>query len=193
MWKWGGARGSAAAATRVARAATIAVPRLAGGQGGDVTLASSAGSVLLAGSGVEKPLATTVADAERVVARMYDNDPFSLWLGIERVEVLPGRCVLRMALRADMLNGFAIAHGGITYSLADSCLAFASNAHGIQSVSVETSISHTRPVKAGDVLTAVSEEKSLSRSIGVYYVTITDQRGEHKGQQACPLSASLMH
>lgn len=116
--------------------------------------------------------------AEKVVARMYDNDPFSRWLGIERVAVEPGHCVLRMAVRPEMLNGFAIAHGGITYSLADSCLAFASNSHGIQSVSVETSISHTKPVKAGDVLTAKSEEKSLTRGIGIYYITVSNQRGE---------------
>lgn len=116
--------------------------------------------------------------AERVVARMYDNDPFSIWLGIERLEILPGKCTLRLSVRQEMLNGFAIAHGGITYSLADSCLAFASNSYGIQSVSVETSISHTKPVKEGDVLTAVSEEKSLSRGIGVYYVTVTNQRNE---------------
>ncbi|MFT3885783.1 MAG: hydroxyphenylacetyl-CoA thioesterase PaaI [Flavobacteriales bacterium] len=115
--------------------------------------------------------------AQRVVARMYDHDPFSQWLGIERVEVAPGRCRLRLTVRAEMLNGFAIAHGGITYSLADSCLAFASNSHGIQAVSVETSISHTRPVKSGDVLTATSEEKSLSRSIGIYHITVTDQHG----------------
>ena len=77
-----------------------------------------------------------------------------------------------------MLNGFAIAHGGISYSLADSALAFASNSHGIQAVSVETSISHTKAVKEGDVLTAVSEESSLSRSIGVYHITVTNQRSE---------------
>jgi len=116
--------------------------------------------------------------AQRVVARMYDNDPFSIWLGIERVVVEAGKCVLRMTVRSEMLNGFAIAHGGITFSLADSCLAFASNSHGVQSVSVETSISHTRPVKEGDVLTATSEEKNLSRSIGVYYITVTNQRAE---------------
>jgi acyl-CoA thioesterase len=109
---------------------------------------------------------------------MYDNDPFSIWLGIERVVVEAGKCVLRMTVRIEMLNGFAIAHGGITYSLADSCLAFASNSHGVQSVSLETSISHTRPVKEGDVLTATSEEKNLSRSIGVYYITVTNQRAE---------------
>ena len=115
--------------------------------------------------------------AERVVARMYDHDPFSIWLGIERLLVAPGRCELRMTVREEMLNGFSIAHGGITYSLADSCLAFAANSHGIQSVSVETSISHTRPVKAGDVLTATSEEMSLSRSIGIYHITVRDQEG----------------
>ena len=116
--------------------------------------------------------------AERVVSRMYDNDPFSIWLGIERLEVLAGACTLRMTVRSEMLNGFAIAHGGISYSLADSCLAFASNSHGIQAVSVETSISHTKAVKEGDVLTATAEEKSLSRSIGVYYIAVANQRGE---------------
>jgi acyl-CoA thioesterase len=116
--------------------------------------------------------------ARKVVERMYENDPFSIWLGIERVLVEAGRCVLRMTVRNEMLNGFAIAHGGITFSLADSCLAFASNSHGVQAVSVETSISHTKPVKAGDVLTATSEEMSLSRSIGVYHITLRNQREE---------------
>jgi acyl-CoA thioesterase len=109
---------------------------------------------------------------------MYDNDPFSIWLGIERMLVETGKCVLRMTVRNEMLNGFSIAHGGITYSLADSCLAFASNSHGIQSVSVETSISHTKAVKEGDVLTATSEEMNLTRSIGIYHITVTNQRDE---------------
>lgn len=114
----------------------------------------------------------------RVVGRMYDNDWFSQWLGIERVEVKQGRCVLRMTIRREMLNGFAIAHGGITYSLADSALAFASNSHGRMSVSVETSISHTESLKEGDVITATAEEISLSNKIGVYYVTVTKQDGK---------------
>ena len=116
--------------------------------------------------------------AERVVARMFDNDPFSQWLGIERVLVRPGECRLAMTVKKEMLNGFAIAHGGITYSLADSCLAFASNSYGIQSVSIETSISHTRPVQEGDRLLAVSEELNLSNRIGIYQIKITDQKEE---------------
>ncbi len=120
----------------------------------------------------DKPL------AERVVDRMYDHDAFSQWLGIERLEVAPGRCVLRMTIRQEMTNGFAIAHGGITYSLADSALAFASNGHGRRAVSVETSISHTVALRTGDVITATAEEVSLSDKIGVYYITITRQDGK---------------
>ena len=77
-----------------------------------------------------------------------------------------------------MLNGFGIAHGGITYSLADSALAFASNSHGRMSVSVETSISHTEQLREGDEITATAEEMSLSNKIGIYNVTIRNQNSE---------------
>ncbi|MFM2228717.1 MAG: hypothetical protein RL664_2060 [Bacteroidota bacterium] len=80
--------------------------------------------------------------AEKIVDLMFTNDAFSQWLGIERLAIAPGICDLRMTVRGEMLNGFAIAHGGITYSLADTALAFASNAHGLKCYSVETSISH---------------------------------------------------
>jgi acyl-CoA thioesterase len=74
-----------------------------------------------------------------------------------------------------MTQGFGIAHGGITYSLADSALAFASNAHGIKALSVETSISHLLAVQSGDILTAKATEESLSNKFGLYYVKITNQ------------------
>ena len=115
---------------------------------------------------------------EKVVGKMYDNDAFSQWLGIEVVEVKDGYCELKMTVRKEMLNGFQIAHGGIAYSLADSALAFASNSHGRKSLSVETSISHTVSVKEGNVLTVTTEELSLSDKIGVYLITITNQKNE---------------
>jgi len=113
--------------------------------------------------------------SEKIVDTMYQNDAFSQWLGIEVVEVKDGYCKLNMTVRKKMLNGFQIAHGGIAYSLADSALAFASNSHGRKSLSVETSISHTVSVKEGNVLTAATEELSLSDKIGVYLITITNQ------------------
>ena len=121
---------------------------------------------------------TTQEKATKIVDRMYNNDPMSQWLGIQRLQDGPGISNLQMVVRQDMLNGFAIAHGGITYSLADSALAFASNAHGIQSVSIETSISHVAPVKEGDVLTTSVEEKNLTRSTGLYYITVSNQDGK---------------
>ncbi|MBL4586721.1 MAG: hotdog fold thioesterase, partial [Flavobacteriales bacterium] len=86
--------------------------------------------------------------------------------------------VLKMTVRREMLNGFNIAHGGITYSLADSALAFVANGHGIQSISIETSISHTKPVKEGDVLTATAMEKNLTSKIGIYEVAVKNQKDE---------------
>ncbi len=106
---------------------------------------------------------------------MFNNDPYSQWLGIERITEGAGHCTLRMTVRNDMLNGFGIAHGGITYALADSALAFAANAHGRKCVSVETSISHTQPVREGDVLTTIVEEVSLNHKIGIYTVRIVNQ------------------
>jgi acyl-CoA thioesterase len=113
--------------------------------------------------------------AKRVVDQMFNNDPMSQWLGIERVQDGPGISVLRMTVRQEMLNGFDIAHGGITYSLADSALAFASNSHGIQSVSIETSISHVAPVKLGDVLTTRVVEQNLTKRTGLYAVEVFNQ------------------
>jgi acyl-CoA thioesterase len=107
---------------------------------------------------------------------MFDQDAFSQWLGIKIVEVSEGNCQLQMPVRSEMLNGFQIAHGGIAYSLADSALAFASNSHGRKSLSVETSISHTVSVKKDDVLTAMTEELSLTDNIGVYLISITNQK-----------------
>jgi acyl-CoA thioesterase len=114
--------------------------------------------------------------AQKVVDAMFNNDPYSQWLGIERLLDGPGISKLRMIVRSEMLNGFSIAHGSITYALADSALAFASNAHGIQAVSIETSISHVLPVKEGDVLTTHVQELNLTQKTGVYLVTITNQQ-----------------
>ena len=113
--------------------------------------------------------------AKKVVDKMISGDAFSQWLGIEVLEITEGFCKLKMTVRDEMTNGFNIAHGGIAYSLADSCLAFAANADGIQAVSIETSISHTKKVANGDVLTATSKEMNKSSKTALYYITITNQ------------------
>ena len=113
--------------------------------------------------------------AKKVVDKMISGDAFSQWLGIEVLEITEGFCKLKMTVRDEMTNGFNIAHGGIAYSLADSCLAFAANADGIQAVSIETSISHTKKVASGDVLIATSKEMNKSNKTALYFITITNQ------------------
>jgi acyl-CoA thioesterase len=113
--------------------------------------------------------------AKKVVDEMMNGDAFSQWLGIEILEITEGFCKLKMTVRDEMTNGFNIAHGGIAYSLADSCLAFAANADGIQAVSIETSISHTKKVASGDTLIATSKEMNKSNKTALYYITITNQ------------------
>lgn len=115
---------------------------------------------------------------KEIVDLMLKNDLFTQWLGIERVEDGKGMSVLKMKVRAEMLNGFNIAHGGITYSLADSALAFASNSYGDKALSVETSISHLHKVFEGDVLKTRVEEISRSNRIANYQVFIENQNNE---------------
>lgn len=109
---------------------------------------------------------------------MLEKDAFSRWLEIEISVINPGNCTLTARVRPEMLNGFDIAHGGIAYSIADSALAFASNSHGLKAVSIETSISHTRPVHVNDIIQAIAIEKNLSRHIGIYEVTLSNQNGQ---------------
>lgn len=107
-----------------------------------------------------------------IVDHMYQGDLFSQWLGIKIVADGPGIATLEMIVRPEMVNGFGIAHGAITFALADSALAFASNAHGRQSVSIETSINHVKPVRVGDILTAIAEQTSLSHKLGIYHIKV---------------------
>jgi acyl-CoA thioesterase len=109
---------------------------------------------------------------KEIVNKMFQNDFFSQWLGITVESIEEGTCTLSMTIRKEMLNGFAIAHGGITYSLADSALAFASNSHGRQSVSIDTSINHFETLKEGDKILAVAKQEALKNKFGFYTIEI---------------------
>ena len=113
--------------------------------------------------------------ARAVVDKMLRDDDFSRWLGIEVLEIAPGRSVLRMIVRDDMMNGFRTAHGGIAYSLADSALAFATNTGGFISVAMDCTISYPAAVRSGDVLTAVAVEESTTNKLAFCVVTVRNQ------------------
>lgn len=122
--------------------------------------------------------------AKKIVDKMMNGDAFSKWLGIDVLEVSEDFCKLKMTVRDEMTNGFDIAHGGITYSLADSCLAFAANSYGIQALTLETSINYSKVAESGDILTAISkkiftkEKHFKSGKLAKYDIVITNQNSE---------------
>lgn len=91
---------------------------------------------------------------EEIPYKMLSQDAFSTWLGIEILECEIGRCKVGMTIRQEMLNSMNKAHGGITYSLADTAFGFAANTHGKYAVSIETSINHIEALEEGDYITA---------------------------------------
>lgn len=115
---------------------------------------------------------------EEIVNIMMDKDQFSNWLGLTVVAVSEGYCELSCTTNEKMLNGFHILHGGISYSLSDSALAFAANSRGFKCVSVETSISHLRPVFIDETLRIVSNEIHRGKSIGIYEIDIFNTKNE---------------
>lgn len=112
---------------------------------------------------------------QEIIHLMMEKDAFSKWMNVEVLEINEGNCKLKAVVNPTMLNGFLITHGGISYSISDSALAFAANSRGYKCVSVETSISHVRPTKEGDELIAVATEKHRGRTIGIYEVQVFDQ------------------
>ena len=119
--------------------------------------------------------------AERVVAHMLERDEYSRWLGIEVMNVAPNAATVRMTVRPEMVNGFGVCHGGVTFSLADSALAFACNTHGRLTVSIENSIRYPAPIMPGDVLTATAVELSASRRLAYFDVTVRKGNGDVVG------------
>lgn len=113
-----------------------------------------------------------------IVDLMFVNDSFSNWLGIEILNIEKGNCSLSLVITEEMLNGFKIAHGGIAYSLADSCLAFAANSNGYKAVTIDSSFSYLKKVVENDQLYAYSQEESLTSKFGVYSIVIQNQLQE---------------
>ncbi len=113
--------------------------------------------------------------AKEVVNHLMENDLFSKWLGIEVLEISEGYSKIKMTVRKEMMNGFGIVHGGITFSLADSAFAFACNNRNYLSVALDTSINFIKPVHVDDILIAEAKEIHNGKSTGLYHISITNQ------------------
>ena len=106
---------------------------------------------------------------------MLNQDAFSQWMGINLIEIREKYCLIEMPVKAEMINGLKTVHGGVTFSLADSALAFSSNNTNEASVALTCNINFTKAVKLGDILRAESILVSDTRKTGVYDISIKNQ------------------
>ena len=117
--------------------------------------------------------------AAQVGETMFEADRATReFMRIELVSCEPGRAVMRMAVRAAMLNGHAICHGGLIFTLADSTFAYACYSRNRATVAAGCSIEFLQPAHQGDVLTCEGREQVLQGRHGVYDMTVRNQHGE---------------
>ena len=120
---------------------------------------------------------TSKERAEKSAHAMWSSDGASEWLGMSIVSVDEGRAVMELTVEKHHCNGLGICHGGITFSLADSCFAFACNSRNQATVAQNNMITYTASAKLGDRLTATAHEVSLTGRSGIYDVCIQNQNG----------------
>jgi acyl-CoA thioesterase len=104
--------------------------------------------------------------------KMLSQDAYSTWLGIEILESKVGCVKVGMTIRKEMLNSMNKAHGGISYSLADTAFGFTANTHGKYAVSIETSINHIEALDEGDYITAEATLDHQKNKVGFNMVEV---------------------
>src|SRR3569832_153603 len=92
--------------------------------------------------------------ADKVARAMLAAEGTGPGWGLEIEEAREGYARVRMAIRADMLNGHGTAHGGLIFALADSAFAYACNGRNLKSVAAQASIVFLDAGREGDVLIA---------------------------------------
>lgn len=90
----------------------------------------------------------------------------------------PGRSVVSMVVRDDMLNGFAITHGGLVFALADTAFAIACNEDERVTVAAGADITFLKSTRAGQTLTATAVRRVVNGRTGLYDVTVNDETGD---------------
>jgi phenylacetic acid degradation protein PaaD len=114
-------------------------------------------------------------DADLVRRRaesLWAADVASRHLGMVLEAVGPGWARISMRVRPEMVNGLGLCHGGLVFTLADSTMAFAANAHGERAVAHQAAITWLRPTKADDTLIAEAREVSRAGRSGMYDVRV---------------------
>jgi acyl-CoA thioesterase len=108
---------------------------------------------------------------------MIAADQASAMLGIEVVSASPGEAVVRMRVRADMLNGFHVIHGGLVFAVADTAFALACNETDAVTLAAGADIVFLTSAHEGETLTATARRRSLVGRSGIYDVRVEADDG----------------
>ena len=100
------------------------------------------------------------------------REPWARALGVEYLELRPGRCRVALTLRRSMLNHQGTPHGGVIFSLADVAFGAACNARGGTWVALSMTIGFLAVAPAGARLVAIARERRRGRRAGFYDVTV---------------------
>lgn len=109
---------------------------------------------------------------------LFDRDPTARTFGIELADADADGAVVRMTVRPDMCNGYGMLHGGLTFLLADSAMAFASSGEGETALATSAGIDWFAPARVGDVLTATARRCGGGTRSVVWDIDVTDQDGQ---------------
>ncbi len=95
------------------------------------------------------------------------SQPFSQYLGAELVSFEPGRVVLALSARPELLQQHGFIHGGVLSYLVDNALAFAGGSVlGPNVVTVEYKVNYLRPARC-ERLVATAVVESLGKRLAV--------------------------
>ena len=119
----------------------------------------------------EDELAVNVADA-----MLAAEGTGPAW-GIVIEEARAGYARVSMVVRADMLNGHGIAHGGMIFALADSAFAYVCNGANHASVAAQAGIVFLGQAKVGETLVAEAQEVAREGRAGVTRVAVRTSNG----------------
>jgi acyl-CoA thioesterase len=97
--------------------------------------------------------------------------------GIVIEEARAGYARLSMVIRADMLNGHRIVHGGMVFALADTAFAYVCNGRNEKTVAAQASIVFLGSADQGETLIAEAEEAATAGRSGVTRVSVRTSTG----------------
>jgi acyl-CoA thioesterase len=97
--------------------------------------------------------------------------------GIRIEDARAGYARLSMQLRADMLNGHGIVHGGMVFALADTAFAYVCNGKNEKTVAAQAGIVFLGSATEGDTLVAEAEQAASAGRSGVTRVSVRTRDG----------------